>query len=537
MRLLALLFFASLALADTPPPIYNFQSPITKSGVNVSCQAASGSQPGCLAAADWTTFNGKQAAISGNSCSANQWANSISAAGAISCTQPAYSNISGTPTIYYQTLQANTTAQTQRANLNFSTNFGLTDSSANNRSTVDLAATISSNISGTAATATAPASGSAHGNVTLNSSGNFQTIAPGTAGHVVRSNGTDYVDAAIAVGDLPSPFTSGTISGNTSKFGTTSGTLTSGDCVKIDASGNLVDAGAACGTGGAGTVTSVSMPAQWTVTNPTAAVSIASPPPNTTAKTANYSMTTSDYEIRVNCSSACTITMPAPGSTTKGAHYIVRNYATTTYALVTIAAHASETFCASAYASVHVSTPEEWWEFVDDGTNWSCAEHHTQTVPKSYTLTIGASTTPPTMGTLATNSAYWSRNGADMTIHYALAQTAGGSVAGSGTFEFPIFTGTSSSFQINTTAAPASTNAATGVAAIGQSVTVGSGMFFASCQTTKGMQVLVYDTSNLKMWVDHDDSFLTSTYCTTFGTSTLVGLSFGATVPITNWEP
>lgn len=41
----------------------------------------------------------------------------------------------------------------------------------------------------------------------------------------------------------------GTRSGNTTVFGTTSGSLTSGNCIKADASGNLVDAGAACSTG------------------------------------------------------------------------------------------------------------------------------------------------------------------------------------------------------------------------------------------------------------------------------------------------
>ena len=46
--------------------------------------------------------------------------------------------------------------------------------------------------------------------------------------------------------------TTGTRSGNTTSFATTSGTLTSGHCVDIDASGNLIDAGAACGSGGSG---------------------------------------------------------------------------------------------------------------------------------------------------------------------------------------------------------------------------------------------------------------------------------------------
>lgn len=50
---------------------------------------------------------------------------------------------------------------------------------------------------------------------------------------------------------------SGTRSGTTTKFVTTTGTLTSGDCVSIDGSGNFVAAGGACTTGGGGgTVTS-----------------------------------------------------------------------------------------------------------------------------------------------------------------------------------------------------------------------------------------------------------------------------------------
>jgi hypothetical protein len=66
-----------------------------------------------------------------------------------------YSQISGTPTLYYQTVQANGTNQTQRTYLNHSSDFTVTDSSSNNSSTIALAATISPSISGNAATATA----------------------------------------------------------------------------------------------------------------------------------------------------------------------------------------------------------------------------------------------------------------------------------------------------------------------------------------------------------------------------------------------
>lgn len=46
-----------------------------------------------------------------------------------------------------------------------------------------------------------------------------------------------------------------TLSGNTTSLGTTSGTLTSGDCAEFDASGNLIASGGACG--GSGDITDV----------------------------------------------------------------------------------------------------------------------------------------------------------------------------------------------------------------------------------------------------------------------------------------
>lgn len=53
------------------------------------------------------------------------------------------------------------------------------------------------------------------------------------------------------IGNGTSAITQGTLSGNTTTFATTSGTLTSGNCVQIDANGNFI--GVTC-TGGGGTV-------------------------------------------------------------------------------------------------------------------------------------------------------------------------------------------------------------------------------------------------------------------------------------------
>lgn len=51
------------------------------------------------------------------------------------------------------------------------------------------------------------------------------------------------------IGNTTGAIAQGTRSGNTTSFATTSGTLTSGNCVQFDASGNIVDSGAACGGG------------------------------------------------------------------------------------------------------------------------------------------------------------------------------------------------------------------------------------------------------------------------------------------------
>ena len=71
------------------------------------------------------------------------------------------------------------------------------------------------------------------------------------------TGGTFFTANLPVIGAGSSALAQGTRSGNTTSFATTSGTMTSGNCVSIDASGNLVAAGGSCTTGGGGgTVTS-----------------------------------------------------------------------------------------------------------------------------------------------------------------------------------------------------------------------------------------------------------------------------------------
>jgi len=73
----------------------------------------------------------------------------------------------------------------------------------------------------------------------------------GSGGFSSASSGTDYAPATS--GSLPlfgngsGGFTNGSITGNTTKVATSTGSLTSGNCAKWDANGNIIDAGTTCG--------------------------------------------------------------------------------------------------------------------------------------------------------------------------------------------------------------------------------------------------------------------------------------------------
>jgi hypothetical protein len=83
------------------------------------------------------------------------------------------------------------------------------------------------------------------------------------------TNATNIGSGTLNTVRLPSPFTSGTASGNTSKFGTTSGTLTNGHCASYDASGNLIDSGAICGSAALTLLNTLTASASATVSDTT----------------------------------------------------------------------------------------------------------------------------------------------------------------------------------------------------------------------------------------------------------------------------
>lgn len=122
--------------------------------------------------------------------------------------------------------------------------------------------TNANNISGGTLAAARGGAGTITGALKGNGAGVVSQAACADMSNGAASCSTDTTNASnISAGTLntlrlPSPFTSGTRSGNTSVFGTTSGSLVNGHCASFDASGNVVDSGAGCGGGST----------QWTTT-------------------------------------------------------------------------------------------------------------------------------------------------------------------------------------------------------------------------------------------------------------------------------
>lgn len=92
----------------------------------------------------------------------------------------------------------------------------------------------------------------------VTTSGTLALTVAGTSGGIPYfSSASTWASSAALSANLPvigggagAAPSVGTVSGNTTKFVTTTGTLTSGRCAEWDASGNLIEASAACGGGG-----------------------------------------------------------------------------------------------------------------------------------------------------------------------------------------------------------------------------------------------------------------------------------------------
>jgi len=124
-----------------------------------------------------------------------------------------------------------------------------------------------------------------------------------------------------------------TFAGNTHKVGTTTGSLTSGNCVKIDVNGNFVDNGAVCASGAGGSNTQVMFndtgvlngDATFTFDKTNKVVTVPGLAVAMVTKSADYTLTQADYMVCFDTTGALrTATLPT-AATKKGMTVAVKN--------------------------------------------------------------------------------------------------------------------------------------------------------------------------------------------------------------------
>jgi hypothetical protein len=208
-------------------------------------------------------------------------------------------------------------------------------------------------------------------------------LTSGTSGGVpyfsstsaITSSGTLTANVPIIGGGLGGAPSSGTRSGNTTEFGTVSGALTSGNCLKSDASGNIVDAAGACGgsgsPGGSNTQVQYNNSSAFggssgiTLTATVATLANAGFPAPAT-KTANYTILCTDGPIYGSTGSGA-ITLTLSTTCASGHRFVVKKTSTGDTNAITVQGSSGTIDGAS---TVSIVTPNYATVYEFDGTNF-----------------------------------------------------------------------------------------------------------------------------------------------------------------------
>ena len=181
-------------------------------------------------------------------------------------------------------------------------------------------------------------------------------------------------------------------------------------------------------------------------------------------------------------------------------------------------------------AGVTLVTQLEKYHYVCDGATYWPIDHYAQTPWASYTLTYGAVTTPPTKGTVVTDSAQWRRDGADILLTYTYYQSGtGGGAVGTGTYKYPLPSGIT--FGAAVTVTTNGSGAAGTVLGSGQVSTT----LNASTGTVRSVWAIAYDASNIALYSYPNDQSSVPVSSTVFALTGAVAHSFNIRAQVLGW--
>jgi len=260
------------------------------------------------------------------------------------------------------------------------------------------------------------------------------------------------------------------------------------------------------------------------------------PNANIQVKTSTYTAIAADDVIL--CSSGnFSINLPTAVGIT-GKTLIIKKTDDVLGNVITIAPNGGQTI--DGYSTYRLKTLNETLEIVSDGANWKIIDHKTNTdvLDTGEAITVTATTTSPTKGTVVFDRMTWQRQGRNAIINYAFEQSAGGS-AGSGDYLLTIPAG----MQIDNTSIPAYTGSVGSSLTSIQAAYPSSIDLSASAMLTGTTSIIVTEATAYS-----DTQFRISTFniagpsFNNFGSggttfAAVLCFNFTITVPIVDWKP
>lgn len=252
-----------------------------------------------------------------------------------------------------------------------------------------------------------------------------------------------------------------------------------------------------------------------------------------TAQTTTYSILTTDDVV--TCSGASfTLTFPTAVGVS-GKQYTIKHLGTSLSQVYTLATTGGQTIGGIASGSYALYTNQESIKVISDGANWQILEHYTNTPWASNgAITVTATTTNPTKGTVSVDRFMWRREGADLIYRMEYKHTVAGS-AGSGLYLWAL----PSNMTIDTTFVEtngSSTTDANGSILGTGVVTDNTTALGANTNTAKAK---AYDTTKLFLVYEGAagvDTLYNTTNTQNFG-DTRMAVYISGTIPISGWRP
>lgn len=250
---------------------------------------------------------------------------------------------------------------------------------------------------------------------------------------------------------------------------------------------------------------------------------------NILSKTANYNAVAGDYILADATSASFTITLPTAVGISGQSIWVLRtdNTLIANGHNVAYATTSSQTIAGNAASTYHSYTVNELYQFTSDNSNWQLSLHRAVTDPQSFTMTPGATTTPPTKVTSPTSDdAFWFRDQKYLCFTYLYDVTGGsGGNNGSGTYKFPL----PANMSVDTTFVKVSTD----VSLFGKGTVVGNGVASTNAANFN-ISMMAFDASNVYANFTAAGGTWSSTTLG-FAAASNTHATFSVRVPISGW--